>query len=82
MNVLLNLQLFCTNLSLSIDTGRQVQGGMQYEVSNGTIVVYVTLYNSGRSLARDANTDLLTLLRVWCGNTYLEGMLHPVFFAS
>ena len=39
---LLNLQLFCSNLRLRIDSGKPVQGGVQYEVSNGTDVVYVT----------------------------------------
>ena len=79
---LLNLQLFCSNLRLRIDSGKPVQGGVQYEVSNGTDVVYVTLYNSGRCFARGANTDLLALLKVWCDNTYSEGMLRPDFAAS
>lgn len=79
---LLNLQLFCSNLRLRIDSGKPVQGGVQYEVSNGTDVVYVTLYNSGRCFARGVNTDLLALLKVWCDNTYSEGMLRPDFAAS
>lgn len=79
---LLNLQLFCSNLRLRIDSGKPVQGGVQYEVSNETDVVYVTLYNSGRCFARGVNTDLLALLKVWCDNTYSEGMLRPDFAAS
>ena len=80
--LLLTLQLFCSNLRFSISSGKTVQGGIQYEVTNGSDVVYVTLYNSGRCFARGANSDLLALMRVWCDNTFLEGMLHPDFAAS
>lgn len=79
---LLTLQLFCSNLRLSIDSGKAVQGGIQYEVSNSSDVVYVTLYNSGNCFARGANCDLLALMRVWCDNTFFDGMLHPDFAAS
>ncbi len=79
---LLTLQLFCSNLRLSISSGKPVQGGMQYEVSNGSDVVYVTLYNSGNCFARGANSDLLALMRVWCDNTCFDGMLRPDFAAS
>ena len=60
---LLTLQLFCSNLRFSISSGKTVQGGIQYEVTNGSDVVYVTLYNSGRCFARGpfhpANTALI-----------------------
>ena len=51
-------------------------------MSNGSDVVYVTLYNSGNCFARGANSDLLALMRVWCDNTYFDGMLCPDFAAS
>ena len=79
---LLTLQLFCSNLRLSIRSGKAVQGGIQYELTNGSDVVFVTLYNSGRCFARGANSDLLSLMRVWCENTFFDGMLHPDFAAS
>ena len=79
---LLTLQLFCSNLRLSISSGKPVQGGIQYEITNRIDVVYVTLYNSGRCFARGANSDLLTLMRVWCDNSFYNGMLHPDFAAS
>lgn len=79
---LLTLQLFCSNLSFSISSGKPVQGGTQYNVINGSDVVYVTLYDTGRCFARGANCELLTLLKVWCDNTFLNGMLHPDFAAS
>lgn len=78
----LNLQLFCSNLKIKMSIGREVQGGVQYELSKDGEVVYVTLYNNGNSFPRGADTDLLTLLKVWCDNTFLEGMLHPDFAAS
>lgn len=79
---LLTLQLFCSNLRLSINSGKAVQGGVQYEVTNGSDVVFVTLYNSGNCFARGANSDLLALMRVWCDNAFSDGMLHPDFAAS
>jgi len=79
---LLNLQLFCSNLRLNIGSEKQVQGGVQYEVTNGSDIVYVTLYNTGHCFARGANSDLLALMKVWCDNTFLEDMLHPDFAAS
>ena len=79
---LLTLQLFCSNLRLSINSGKAVKGGVQYEVTNGSDVVFVTLYNSGNSFARGANSDLLALMRVWCDNAFSDGMLHPDFAAS
>lgn len=78
----LNLQLFCSNLKIRIGTGVSVQGGIQYELSKDGGVAYVTLYNNGNCFARGAETSLLTLLRVWCDNTFLEGMLRPDFAAS
>lgn len=78
----LNLQLFCSNLRISISAGQPVQGGVQYELSKEADKVYVTLYNNGNSFARGANTSLLALLRVWCDNSYLEEMLRPDFAAS
>lgn len=78
----LNLQLFCSNLKIGISAGRNVQGGVQYELSKDGNVVHVTLYNNGSCFARGANSDLLTLLRVWCDNTFLNEMLHPDFAAS
>lgn len=78
----LNLQLFCSNLRISIGAGQTVQGGVQYELSKDSDKVYVTLYNNGNCFARGTNSSLLALLRVWCDNAYLEGMLHPDFAAS
>lgn len=77
-----NLQLFCSNLDLDIDEGRAVQGGVQYTVKNDLRVVFVTLYDNGSCFARGANSDLLSLLKVWCDNSYAEGALHPDFVAS
>lgn len=78
----LNLQLFCSNLKIDMKAGIGVQGGMQYELSKEGEVVYVTLYNNGNCFAKGSGTNLLTLLKVWCDNTFLEGMLHPDFAAS
>lgn len=79
---LLNLRLFCSNLNYSISSEKQVQDGVQYEVTNRSDVVFVTLYNNGHCFARGLNTALLALLKVWCDNTFLEGMQHPDFAAS
>ena len=79
---LLVLQLFCSNLQMKIDSGKNVQGGRQYEVTKGDELVYVTLYNNGNCSAKGANTGLLTLLNVWCDNNFLTGMLHPDFATS
>lgn len=78
----MNLQLFCSNLEISICAERSVQGGIQYLLSKNDEVVYVTLYYNGNCFARGANTDLLTLLKVWCDNTFISNMLHPDFAAS
>ena len=78
----LNLQLFCSNLKIGMGTETMVQGGVQYKLSKDGDVVFVTLYNNGNCFARGSNTGLLTLLKVWCDNTFLDGMLHPDFAAS
>lgn len=78
----LNLQLFCSNLRISICEQKEVQGGIQYKLSKENEEVYVTLYHNGNCFARGTNTNLLTLLKVWCDNTFCDDMLHPDFSAS
>lgn len=81
-DLLLNLQLFCSNLKIKIGTGTPVQGGTQYELLQGCDKVYLTIYNTGNSCARGTNSQLLGLMKVWCDRTYLDGILRPDFAAS
>lgn len=81
-DLLLNLQLFCSNLKIKMSTGTPVQGGTQYELLQGYDKVYLTIYNTGTAYARGANSQLLDLLKVWCDQSYFNGMLIPDFASS
>lgn len=77
-----NLQLFCSNLKISLDPGTPVQGGIQYKLHQHGFTVYLTLYNNGNCYPRGVQSPLLDLVRVWCDKTFLDGMLRPDFAAS
>lgn len=61
------LNLFCLTIDSQIVDCVKVQFGEKYQISRDSEIVYITLFESGKSLVQGKKSELLTLIKCWAG---------------